>query len=241
MQSIFKRVSFCCIALAVSFGLFLITVNVASYYNINFVSELSLNQSLNPKILVDAGHGGVDGGAVATDDTLEKDLNLKIALKLENLLKFLGFDVVMIRQTDVSIHNDDAKTIRQKKISDLKNRLKLLDEGNCECLISVHMNMYSEEKYSGTQVFYGGKNEYSKILAEKIQTAVKYHLQQQNERVIKESTKSIYILYNAKKPAVMVECGFLSNNNELLKLKDDTYQLKMAFCIADGLIDYKFG
>lgn len=195
-----------------------------------------------PKILVDAGHGGVDGGAVSPiDKTVEKELNLAVAARLCDLLKIMGYDVVMTRTEDISIHGAEANTIRQKKVSDLKNRLKLLDEGDCELLISVHMNIFSESRYSGTQVFYGGGNERSLPLAEELQKSVKSLVQPDNERVVKRSGKSIYILYNAKKPAVMAECGFLSNYEELTRLKSPPYQQKLAAALMSGLNEYQYG
>lgn len=193
-----------------------------------------------PLILVDAGHGGIDGGAVSPiDGTVEKGLNLDIATKTRDFMRLMGFRVQMTRENDISIHDEGADTIRRKKVSDIRNRLKMLDDDECEFLISIHMNIFGLQKYSGTQVFYGGNNSQSQALAEAVQSNVKQLLQPDNGRVVKKSTKSIYLLYNAKKPAVMVECGFLSNASELQKLKSANYQQQLAAVIAKGAADFK--
>ena len=116
----------------------------------------------------------------------------------------------------------------------------MLDEGECEFLVSIHMNIFVQQKYNGTQVFYGGNNAQSQALAESVQSNVKALIQPNNERVVKKSTKSIYLLYNAKKPAIMVECGFLSNAAELQKLKSADYQQQLAAVIAKGAAGFRF-
>lgn len=228
----------------------LIFAAAALSFTVNFAQLLCEDSAVSvggdvgtamPLVLVDAGHGGVDGGAVSPiDGTVEKGLNLDIAAKTRDFLRLMGFRVQMTRESDISIHDEDADTIRRKKVSDIKNRLKMLDEGECEFLISIHMNIFGQQKYSGTQVFYGGNNAQSQALAESVQSNVKAFLQPNNERVVKKSTKSIYLLYNAKKPAVMVECGFLSNAAELQKLKSTDYQQALAATIAKGAADFKF-
>ncbi len=194
-----------------------------------------------PVIMLDAGHGGVDGGAVADDGTMEKDINLAITKKMNVFLHFFGYDVLQTRETDISIHDDDSATIRQKKVSDIRNRLAMLEETNAQLLISIHQNKYSESYCKGTQVFYGGNNDGSKLLAQNVQQKVVSLVQQDNTREIKRSTKDIYLLWNATKPAVMVECGFLSNGADLEKLKTDAYQCTMAFAIVCGLNQYQTG
>lgn len=206
--------------------------------NFSVITSSSNVKSDEPVIVIDAGHGGVDGGAVASDGTNEKDINLDIALKLNELMKLNGFSTVMTRTEDISIHDDDATTIRQKKVSDLKKRLSILDDGDALCMISIHQNIYSSSKYSGTQVFYGKNNTLSETLADSIQNQVVTLMQPDNKRAIKQTTKDIYLLYNAQKPCVMVECGFISNQEELSNLKDDEYQTKMAFAVFVGFLEY---
>lgn len=191
-----------------------------------------------PTVIIDAGHGGPDGGTSSSDGTLEKDINLEIAVDLNDILQSLGVKTVMIRTDDVSIHDDSAKTIRQKKISDIHNRLKIIEQTPDSVFVSIHQNHYRVEKYYGTQVFYSKNNALSESLAECIQSSVVGFVQPENTRAIKRSGTDIYLLYHAASPAVMVECGFLSNDVELKKLKSNEYRQKIAFAIAIGILDY---
>ncbi len=189
-------------------------------------------------VIIDAGHGGVDGGAVASDGTEEKHLNLDIALKMNDYLTSRGYKTVLTRDDDYSIHNDDADTIRKKKVSDLNNRLKIINGTENAIFVSVHQNYFKESKYYGTQVFYSPNNALSSVLAESIQQSVVKSLQPDNTRKIKLSGKDIYLLYNAQIPSVLVECGFLSNVAETEKLKDDKYRQQLAESICKGIINY---
>ncbi|MBQ9107022.1 MAG: N-acetylmuramoyl-L-alanine amidase [Clostridia bacterium] len=191
-----------------------------------------------PVIVVDAGHGGIDGGAVAADGTAEKGINLAIAKYLNEILSLAGFNTVMTRNSDDLISDEGAVTIRQKKSTDLKNRAKLLDSYDDAILISIHQNKFSQAKYWGAQVFYSPNAKESEALAERVQSSIATSLQADNKRKIKKSGSEIYLLHTAKHPAIMVECGFLSNSNELSKLKDSKYQSEIAFSIFCGIIEY---
>jgi len=227
------------IGLIVAFvGVCLIAAGVISIDQVKNVFAANNIEKQKNTIIIDPGHGGVDGGAVGYNDIVEKDINLSISLKLRTLFEASGFNVVMTREDDRSIHDKDSKTIREKKVSDIHNRSKLLEKYPDAIFLSIHQNMYTESKYSGTQVFYSKNNEDSKILASLIQSNVKELLQPENERVIKPAGKDLYILYHAKIPAVMVECGFLSNPDEAKKLNSSEYQYKMAFAIYCGTLDY---
>lgn len=193
---------------------------------------------LLPTIVIDPGHGGMDGGAIGCDGTVEKDINLSISLKLADFLKFAGFQVVLTRTQDISIHDDGATRIKDIKTSDLHNRMKIMQATPNNLFISIHQNKYSEAKYHGAQVFYSPNDDQSPLLAQAIQKSIATHLQQDNKREIKPSTKSIYLLYQAKSTAIMVECGFLSNEQEVKNLKDSHYQNQLAFTILCGLADY---
>ncbi len=190
-----------------------------------------------PVIIIDAGHGGEDGGAVADDGTLEKELNLSISFKLNDILSLLGYRTHLIRTTDNAVHTS-GDTIRQRKVSDIKNRFEVMNLYEKCLYISIHQNKFYDKNVNGAQTFYSPNNNESKMLAEYIQKSISNQLQPNNNRVIKKSGTDIYLLYNATKPAVMVECGFISNNNELIKLKDNDYQNKMAISIAIGIINY---
>lgn len=185
-------------------------------------------------VVCDAGHGGVDGGAVAQDGTLEKDLNLQISLIAVDLFRLMGYNVTATRTDDRSIHDDGAQTIREKKVSDIHNRLAMINETDADFMISFHQNKFEQSKYRGTQVFYGGLNDASKPLAESVQKSVRQLIQPENNREVKKGGKSIYLLYHCKKPIILVECGFISNSDELHLLKQDDYQKKICFAVLCG-------
>lgn len=204
---------------------------------IQFVSSSTIISDKLPVIIIDAGHGGEDGGAVGNDGTFEKDINLQISLKLNDILSIFGYKTHLIRITDTAIHTE-GDTIRQRKVSDIRNRTSSMDlYENC-IYLSIHQNKYSDSRIWGTQTFYSANCDESREIAQLIQNAVKSQLQPDNKRQIKKSGTDIYVLYNATKPAVMVECGFVSNPSELKQLKYNTYQNNMALSIATGIINY---
>ena len=188
-------------------------------------------------ILIDPGHGGMDGGASAADGTLEKDINLAIALPLADMLRFFGYPVEMTRDTDCSIHDPGLSTVKEQKVSDLKNRLEMVN--GSRLTISIHENQFSQTQYSGAQIFDGSGSAESALLADSVREAVVGLLQPDNTRELKKGSKDIYLLHNAKTPIILVECGFLSNTAELQKLKDPSYQQSMAYAIACGLLRYE--
>ena len=190
----------------------------------------------NRVIIIDAGHGGPDGGAIGGDETAEKDLNLKVALKLQQLLEQSGCTVFMTRTDDVSLSTpeDDAK--RERKVADLANRKKMIEEYDVEAFISIHMNTFSDPQYFGTQVFYANSNG-SKQLADYIQAEVCKE-DSDNTRVAKDGSKNIFILSETDIPSVVVECGFLSNEKDLKRLKTDEYQSQLAAAIYNGITKF---
>ena len=191
-----------------------------------------------PVIIIDAGHGGIDGGAVAADGTTEKDINLYIALKMNAYLGNLGYETVLTRSDDESIHSEDAQTTRQKKVSDLHNRLEIIKSNPDSIFVSVHQNYYTQSKYSGAQVFFSENNPQSSVLAQCIQDSIVSSIQPDNTRKIKQNSTSIFLLSNSTVPSVMVECGFLSNVAETEKLKNEDYRMQMAEAICKGIINY---
>lgn len=204
---------------------------------IQFTSSNVIINNILPVIIIDAGHGGEDGGAVAVDGTYEKDINLQIALKVNDILSVFGYKTHLIRTTDTAIHTT-GNTIRERKVSDIHNRTDTMNlYENC-IYLSIHQNKYGDSKIWGTQTFYSANCDESREIAQLIQNAVKSQLQPNNTRQIKKSGTDIYVLYNATKPAIMVECGFVSNQNELNQLKDSLYQNNMALSIATGIINY---
>ncbi len=154
------------------------------------------------------------------------------------MLNDFGYEVIMTRSDDSSTESNNGERISSRKKSDLKNRLELMKSYPDAVFVSIHLNKFTTSAASGSQVFYSGNNDESKLLGEKIQSSVVEMLQPENNRVNKQATSSTYILYNATVPAVLVECGFLSNRAELELLKDDRYQNKMAFCIFCGINEF---
>ncbi|MBO5934382.1 MAG: N-acetylmuramoyl-L-alanine amidase [Clostridia bacterium] len=218
---------------------FIIISIVCLVYVGNFSDSVPVQNAADaPVIIIDAGHGGADGGAVASDGTQEQHLNLDIALKINSYLSEHGYKTILTRSDDNSIHNTGADTIRQQKVSDIHNRLKIIESNPDSVFVSVHMNYFTESKYSGTQVFYSPNNTDSEKLAQHIQNSVVTFLQPDNTRQIKQSDSSIYLLYHSSVPSVMVECGFLSNAEETEKLKNDNYRTQMAESICNGIINY---
>lgn len=190
-----------------------------------------------PTVIIDAGHGGFDGGAVASDGTVEKDINLSIAKKLGVLLNFSGFDIIMTRTDDTATNTIEGSIAKRKK-SDLKNRLELMEKNKDAIYVSIHLNKFTTSSANGAQVFYTPNFKEASTLGGEIQSSITSLLQPDNTRVIKMGTSSTYILKNAKVPTVIVECGFLSNTNELKKLKDKKYQTQMSFAIAAGILNF---
>jgi len=188
-------------------------------------------------VVVDAGHGGIDGGATGIHGEVEKDINLAIAGYLKNYLQMSGMDVVMTRESDLSLHTSDG-SIAQKKAEDIRKRLSIVDQDENSLTVSIHQNKFGESKYHGAQMFYGVNNPQSEVLAQTIQTSIVEKLQPENTRQIKKGTKSVYLLMHAQNPIVLVECGFLSNEEEAKKLSEEEYQKEMAFAIYCGIMEY---
>ena len=186
-------------------------------------------------ILIDPGHGGFDGGAVAPDGTQEKDINLSISLGLRDMLTILGYDVRMTRQEDTAL-NQGGSSIREKKVEDMKKRLALYEQA--ALVIGIHQNKFEIPKYNGTQIFYSPNKQESKLLADCIRTQVISMLQPENSRELKKAGDTVYLLNKTTVPAVFVECGFLSNPEELERLKNEDYQKQMAFAVACGYMEY---
>ncbi len=185
--------------------------------------------------VIDPGHGGEDGGATE-NNILEKDINLSIALKLRDMLTAGGYETVMTRETDESIYDSSAGTTRERKVSDLKNRAEIINRNQNNILISIHQNKFEQSKYSGAQIFYSKNNPESERLAEEIRKSITSLIQPENKRELKAADSSIYILDKAEVPAVIVECGFISNTEEAKMLSNEDYQQKMAFAIFAACI-----
>lgn len=193
-------------------------------------------------VVIDAGHGGEDAGAVATDGTLEKDLNLEISNLVKALCILNGINVKMTRENDILLYDyygDLENYTGQKKVYDLKNRLKIAEEHPNALYVGIHMNKFSQTKYKGTQIYYSKNNEDSQPVASDLSKKIKDYLQPNNNRQIKGADSSIYILNNIKNPAILVECGFLSNDEELQNLKSEEYRASLALIIFSSICQYQ--
>lgn len=179
-------------------------------------------------LLIDAGHGGEDGGAVSSLGLRESELNLQIAKRAYALCRFLGIPAKMTRTEDVSVYSDGCRTLSEKKVSDIRNRVKMANAPDCALLLSVHQNHFSEPKYRGAQVFYGNATN-SKELAERMQQSL-WNIDSANHRRAKRAS-GVYLLEHAECPAILVECGFLSNPSEAELLTHAAYQKKLAMAI----------
>lgn len=189
--------------------------------------------------IIDAGHGGEDGGAVAADGTKESDINLAIARRLARLLTLLGEEACMTRTEDISIHDEDASTLRQKKRSDLENRTAIVNGTPNAVLVSIHQNsLPSSVRTHGAQVFYGTHEE-SAALAHSVQEMLNRSVNAGNEKSEKKIDPTIYLMNHAAAPAILVECGFLSNAAETALLKEENYQQTLAVVIAAGILNAK--
>lgn len=204
------------------------------------VSVWSENQPVPDRkcVIIDAGHGGVDGGATSCTGVLESQYNLEIALRLNDLMHLLGIDTIMIRTENISVYTS-GNTIAQKKISDLKERVRIVNNTEDAIVVSIHQNYFSDNRYSGAQVFYAPTNG-SLELAKNLQNALKIHLNPTGNRQIKKAD-GIYLMQHINKPGVLVECGFLSNVKEEGLLRSPVYQQKLCSVMATVISTQLYG
>jgi len=187
-------------------------------------------------VLANSAHGGFDGGAVADDGTFEKDLNLSIASCLKYQLSCLGYDIIMTREKDeaLKLNSSDSEASKQ---GDLQKRVNIMKDNPNAIFISIHQNKFEDSSVNGFQVF-SAQTEDSKNLADSIQNSWNESLGVDNPKFVKTDSRGVYILKNATVPAVIVECGFISNSEELRLLKSEEYQNKLSFIILKGVLQY---
>lgn len=191
-------------------------------------------------VILDAGHGGEDGGAVSVTGVPESRINLEIVLRLRDALALYGVSPVVLREEDISLHDPEASTLREKKRSDLKNRVRAVEAVEGGTLLSIHQNSYPGNQYRGAQVFYAPTG-WSRKLAELLQTALREELQPDNDRKAKPIPESVYLMNHVSCPAVLVECGFLTNPEEEARLRDGGYQKKLAAVLAGAWLTAERG
>ena len=225
------------VALIMSFAFFSLATSSLVIHMGNRVSKKISSSAVKSQriVVIDAGHGGIDGGAEADDGTPEKDLNLSLVLSIRDFLEASGVDVVLTRERDVMYAESSSP---HKKLDDLNERIRITEDAEALAFVSIHMNKFPVPKYSGLQVYYSENNEESAVLAEMIQTFTSINFQTNNKRTIKPAGSSIYLLDKLECPAVLVECGFLSNPDELKKLKSDEYRKALAALIGVCILEY---
>lgn len=190
-----------------------------------------------PVIVLDAGHGGLDSGAVGVTGALEKNINLSIVLALRDMLEMSGFNVVLTRDEDISIYDPGIEGIRNQKLNDMDNRLKIIQSYPDSIFLCIHQNNYISPDSHGAQMFYNNNNSTNRTLAQIMQNRFKT-LQPYNDREIKLSGEELFLLKSNKNPSLMIECGFLSNPEEEANLSAWEYQQKVAFTIYGGVLEY---
>ena len=215
----------------------IVSIMMISFLVLN-ISFLKVNAEENNKVIViDPGHGGIDGGAKSENGVIEKDINLSISLKTKAALESKGYKVIMTRSEDVGLYTE-GKKVREKKIEDLGNRVKLKKENKCDAFISIHQNMFPQKNCKGAQVW-SANNEPSQKLGKIIQQKFKEEVDQNNKREAKVAKKEYKILNDGYEGAsVIVECGFLSNPEECELLGKEDYQNKIANTLANAIDEY---
>ncbi len=191
-----------------------------------------------PVIVLDAGHGGIDGGCTSAEGIPEKGINLDILLRLRDLLEINGYEVKVTRDTDRSIHDEGVEGIAAQKSSDMDKRLAIFNESKNAVCLSIHQNQFTDPKYKGAQMFYSGSNSTSEALARALQSRFRELLQPDNDREIKLCGKELFLCYYSENPTVMAECGFMSNPEEAALLNTEEYRGKVAFTLFSGINDF---
>ncbi|MEG1857134.1 MAG: N-acetylmuramoyl-L-alanine amidase [Pseudoflavonifractor sp.] len=189
-------------------------------------------------VVIDAGHGGEDGGAVSVTGVPESGINLAIALKLDRLLALYGVRTKLLRETDVSIHDSSAVTLRQRKVSDLHNRVAMIEQTENAVLISIHQNKFERPNYHGAQVFYANE-ELTRPFAVFTQGYLREVLDPENTRTAARIPNSVYLMNHITCRAILVECGFLSNPKEDLLLQSGIYQTKVASALTGAFLQFQ--
>ena len=201
-------------------------------------TEVNATPSTSKVIVLDAGHGKPDEGAVGIYGTTEEAINLKITLKLKALLEEGGAQVILTRSDENGIYSSECTTIKSKKVSDIKNRVKIGNTEGVDIFVSIHLNKFEQEKYRGWQAFYQQNSEDSKALATYIQEGLNGEITEYKNERVPLKLSNIYIMDNVKAPTVTIECGFLSNKEEAKLLEEDEYQSRLAWGIFEGIQNY---
>lgn len=215
----------------------IVSIMMLSFLIVNIGVSSIKAEECRKVIVIDPGHGGMDGGGKSKSGILEKDINLSISLKTKTALESKGYKVVMTRSEDIGLYSE-GKKVREKKREDLDNRVKIKKDSNCDAFVSIHQNMFPQKSCKGAQVW-SANNQVSQRLGTIIQQKFKDEVDQNNKRVSKVAKKEYKILNDGYEGAsVIVECGFLSNEEESVLLSKDEYQDKIATAIVNAIDDY---
>lgn len=227
------RVSYLLLTFFLSAAVFAVCSALGAVHAVTTTSVAKMESY--PTVILDAGHGGEDGGAVGVNGAMEKDINLLITLLVREKLEKAGIPVQMIRETDTAVGNTSLSTVAERKRSDIQYRAEIVNQTENCILVSIHQNFFEQSQYSGAQMFYSQNHADSSVLAESIRSCIVTDIQPDNKRENKPA-EGIYLLSHVNVPAVIVECGFLSNPEEAAQLTDPEYQEHMAAAIAEGII-----
>ena len=232
----FRYVTLICIPLL--FCTLLLASKIVIQPNIKSEEAFYFSRYKGETLVIDPGHGGEDGGAVSSGGAVESILNLSIAKRLDGILGLYGIPSLMTRSEDISIHDEGAKTLREKKVSDLHNRVELIESQDNATLISIHQNIYTNPKYHGAQVFYANGDP-SLALATTVQETLRQVLDPENQRLPTKIPESVYLMNHITCRAILVECGFLSNPEEEKLLQTPAYQTKIALALAGAYLQHQ--
>lgn len=225
-----KRIGLFCLSLIISISFVKFTNNKPSVETMAWVEE-------NRVIILDPGHGTPDEGAQSDEGITEASINLSIAKKVQNLLEKSGNKVILTRTDENAIYDEGCTTIKEMKVSDIKNRVKIGNESSADIFVSIHLNKIDQKQYWGWQTFFKQGNDESKKLATCIQNGISDIIEKKNKRVPLK-IQNIYIIEHVKIPTTIVECGFLSNEEEEKLLQTEEYQNKLAQGIYLGILQY---
>ena len=208
---------------------------IAAVY-ITAVRILPLASSTDKKrvVVLDAGHGGSDSGKISVTGSLEKNLNLSITLELKTILEDAGYEVILTRKDEDGLYTEKD---RNRKIADMKERCRIINESSADVVVSIHLNSFTDPKVNGAQVFYYKHSQDGKKLAQCIQESFRDNLNPDNKR-IEKSNDSYYMLLNTKLPTVIAECGFLSNGEEAALIDTQEYRHNIAQAVFEGIENY---
>ncbi|MBR0366260.1 MAG: N-acetylmuramoyl-L-alanine amidase [Clostridia bacterium] len=218
------------------FLLFFISVSVMAACAVSHHALPAFTGAAPVTIVLDAGHGAPDGGAVGVSGTEEKDINLDIVFKLREILTARGVNVILTRDSDSGIYDSSAETIHEKKVSDMKNRLDIINNSNTKLVISIHMNSFNDRSAHGLHVFYARNHPEAEAVAVSVQESIAA-LTGADTHTVKAASDTLYLMKAPIPPIILVECGFLSNPDEEALLNTEEYRAKIAFAIANAVFE----